>query len=89
MNWRIEIPEEKIELKVEALLTDQEMISGGINYWEGPISTTGLRNGKIVKGQGFMELVGYASDYNALFLAGNELRKKIAGGLLDRFASKK
>jgi len=30
-----------------------------------------------VKGRGFMELVGYPGDYNYLFLAGEEVRKRV------------
>lgn len=69
MSWTIKIPEENLELKVKALLRDQEMIFGPINYWEGPVLVNG--------GVGFMELVGYSSNYSPLVLAGYDLAKKI------------
>lgn len=77
LEWEIEIAELEIKLTVEALIDDQEMVFGEINYWEGPLAVRGKVNGKKVSGQGFMELVGYESDYNALFLAGKELQTKL------------
>ena len=68
MSWNIKIPERKIDLAVRSLMGDQEMIFGNINYWEGPTAAAGMMAGKKVKGSGFMELVGYPSDYNALSL---------------------
>jgi hypothetical protein len=58
-------------------MRDQEMIYGAINYWEGPLEVTALISGKKVKGVGFMELVGYPSDYNFVFLTMNELKKSL------------
>jgi len=69
MSWTIKLPEENLELNVKAMIYDQEMIFGPINYWEGPVAVNG--------GVGFMELVGYPSDYNPLILAGVRLAQKI------------
>lgn len=77
MNFKLELPEQGINLEVEALLPDQEMIFGTINYWEGPTKVTAKVNGAKVNGKGFMELVGYPSDYNFLLLAGKELGKSV------------
>jgi predicted secreted hydrolase len=74
LSWTLKIPGEKLELKVKALLSDQEIIYGPINYWEGPVTVTG--------GVGFMELVGYPSNYNPLVLAGSDLAKKIKKTLM-------
>lgn len=73
--WKIEIPDRKINLKVSALVKNQEIIFGSINYWEGPLAVSGLFKGKKVKGMGFMELVGYNSDYGNIDYIKNELER--------------
>jgi len=77
MVWKIKIPEASISIKTRAILRDQEMIFGPINYWEGPMEVQAKINGVKIKGKGFMELVGYPSDYNYLLLAGEELEENI------------
>ncbi len=75
MSWRMEIPDKKIKLNVRSTMPDQEMIYGPINYWEGPVEAKGAIGKKKIKGIGFMELVGYPSDYNYLILTAKELTK--------------
>ena len=77
ISWKIEIPEANIVIFAEALIKDQEMVFGPINYWEGPMNVTARINGEKIKGRGFMELVGYPSDYNYLFLKGEEVEENI------------
>ncbi|MEI6478691.1 MAG: lipocalin family protein, partial [bacterium] len=77
MSFDIEIPKYKAKLNVKSVMSDQEMIFMAINYWEGPLEVSGTIDGKKVKGNGFMELVGYPSDYNYLLNYGNEMRKRI------------
>ena len=81
MSWEIEIPEYDAKFLVKSTMSDQEMIFMAINYWEGPLEVEGIINGKEVKGVGFMELVGYSSDYNYLLTYGKEIRKKLINGL--------
>ena len=77
MAWDISLPDLAANLSVRSMTTaDQEMIFGSINYWEGPITVAGTINGKNVKGYGFMELVGFPSDYNYLLLTGKEFHRK-------------
>ncbi len=59
LSWRLEIPEQKIDLTVKPLIENQEIIFGNINYWEGPLSVEGIFNGQPVAG--FLELVGRPS----------------------------
>lgn len=59
VSWRIEIPSKEIDLVVKPLIKKQEVIFGAINYLENPLKVSGKTKGKRVKGQGFMELVGY------------------------------
>jgi len=75
LAWEIKIPEKKISLKVSALIKNQEIIFGSINYWEGPLDIKGVINGKKVRGVGFMELVGYNSDYGNIDYIKNELER--------------
>jgi predicted secreted hydrolase len=77
LSWNIEIEEANIVVEAKALMKDQEMIFGQINYWEGPMEVIATIDGKKIKGKGFMELVGYPSDYNYLVLEGEELGEGI------------
>ena len=77
LSWTIAVPQKDILLTTSALLPDQEMIFGSINYWEGGINVVGTIGGKKVKGVGFMELAGYPSNYNFLLLAGKSVNKKL------------
>lgn len=77
LAWKIEIPDRKINLKVSALVKNQEIIFGSINYWEGPLAVSGLFKGKKVKGMGFMELVGYPSEYDNVDYVKSELEKVV------------
>ncbi len=75
--WNLEIPEKKIKLSIKSIAPEQEIIFGSINYFEGPTKISGTINKKKVQGLGFMELVGYPSDYNYLLLIGRGINKKI------------
>ena len=77
LSWNIEIEKSDIIIKTRALAKDQEMIFGQINYWEGPMSVVVNIDGKKIKGKGYMELVGYPSDYNYLLLEGEDIEKSI------------
>ena len=88
LAWDIEIPDYDAKLHIKSLMTDQEMIFMAINYWEGPIKISGTIGGKNVKGNGFMELVGYPTDYNYLLSVGKEIGKKIADMLNEKMHKK-
>lgn len=61
-RWRIEVPERSLSLVVEPLVADQEHGAEeiGTAYWEGLCRFRGTRQGKTVRGLGYVELVGYA-----------------------------
>ena len=84
LEWEIDIPDQRISLKTKATMRDQEMIFGAINYWEGPLSVSGSVGHKKVSGVGFMELVGYKSDYNFIALAGQALNHKIGRAIFAK-----
>jgi predicted secreted hydrolase len=82
--WKIKIPAKNIELNLTTKIDNQEMLFGSINYWEGPLRVEGNFDGKKVKGVGFMELVGYHSEYSNA----NYIRDEI-GKTVKRFFSTK
>lgn len=84
MAWQIQIPQAKISLSVKSLMPDQEMIFNEMNYWESPVTATGTMAGKKIKALGFMELVGYKSNYNFLKLASQEINKTIVKEFKER-----
>jgi predicted secreted hydrolase len=84
LSWTITVPEKNIILTATAVLADQEMIFGAINYWEGPVAVAGMVGGKKVKGVGFMELAGYPSNYNFLFLAGKKVNTRVQKEIATR-----
>jgi predicted secreted hydrolase len=85
LAWEIKIPEADLTIKTKSLMKDQEMIFGQINYWEGPMDASIMIHDKKVKGKGFMELVGYSSDYNYLLLEGKEIKHSIIKRIKDFF----
>jgi predicted secreted hydrolase len=64
--WRIVLPNRRAEFTIKATLEDQELKLGAITYWEGAIDATGTREGKPVKGRGYLELTGYAGTLGEL-----------------------
>jgi predicted secreted hydrolase len=81
LMWEIEIPGRKIKIRAKALVKDQEMVFGTINYWEGPLEVEAVIGGKKVKGVGFAELVGYESHYTNTSLLINNFKKMIRESL--------
>lgn len=60
IGWRIALPVQHAEFTIKAALDDQELKLGPITYWEGAIDAAGTRDGKPIKGRGYLELTGYA-----------------------------
>lgn len=58
-QWRVQVPGQNIDLRVEPLLADQEL-QVSVVYWEGAVRITGTRGGAQVSGYGYTELTGYA-----------------------------
>jgi predicted secreted hydrolase len=59
-RWRIRIPNEELDLDVRPLLADQEL-DVSFRYWEGAVGIAGTHHGRPVRGQGYVELTGYAA----------------------------
>jgi predicted secreted hydrolase len=60
VSWRINIPGQQAEFAVRAAAEDQELALVPITYWEGAVDATGTREGKAIRGRGYLELTGYA-----------------------------
>jgi len=61
-QWRLTLPSHNLELDVTPLLADQELRtsrSTKVTYWEGAVTVTGTKQGRPVKGHGYVELTGY------------------------------
>ncbi len=62
-TWQLKFPSLGIALDVVPLLADQELRtsrSSRVSYWEGAVAVTGTKQGRPIKGQGYVELTGYA-----------------------------
>ena len=66
IEWRVELPEKGIRLNVRAVLENQELALKPLIYWEGAMDVTGTRDGKPIKGAGYLELTGYAGPLREL-----------------------
>jgi predicted secreted hydrolase len=62
-KWQLKFPSLGVVLDVVPLLADQELRtsrSSRVSYWEGAVAVTGTKQSKPIKGQGYVELTGYA-----------------------------
>ncbi len=66
IGWRVTLPGRQMEFMVSAAVEDQELALGLITYWEGAIDGSGTRDGKAIKGRGYLELTGYAGPLREL-----------------------
>ena len=64
VGWRITLPGQAAEFTIRPAVEDQELSLGPLTYWEGSIDANGARDGKAVKGRGYLELTGYAGRMN-------------------------
>ncbi len=58
-RWNVRIPGEKLELRVEPLVADQELRLA-FRYWEGAVRVSGDGPDGPITGLGYVELTGYA-----------------------------
>lgn len=61
VSWRLRIPGKDIDVKVEAVIPNQENVSdkSGIHYWEGSVTLHNWGRPDQFRGRGFVELTGY------------------------------
>jgi len=63
-QWHIVIPSLDLALDVRPVLAEQELRtsrSTQVIYWEGAVAVTGTQQGQPIKGDGYVELTGYAT----------------------------
>jgi len=60
--WQIQLEEPNCELNVQPWMADQEVNFPAVTYWEGAVRFEGMCAGKSVKGNGYIELTGYAGN---------------------------
>ena len=63
VKWKVAIPGEGIELQIDPGFSDQELItnrSTRVTYWEGAVGVIGTFRNAPVKGNGYVEMTGYA-----------------------------
>jgi predicted secreted hydrolase len=57
-RWRLTVPSAELRLEIEPRLADQEL-RVNTRYWEGAVGVGGMAGVWSIKGQGYVELVGY------------------------------
>ena len=80
-EWIVAVPSLDIDIKIEALLADQELDTRGttmIVYWEGACSVTGGKLGSPVAGRAYVELVGYDRSHESVGVADFILGKPLS-----------
>ncbi len=68
VRWRMQIAALALDLEISAKFADQEMRtldSTGVTYWEGSVAIDGTKNKQPVRGDGYVELTGYAEPFDA------------------------
>ena len=60
-RWRLSVPGADLVLDVVPRLADQELVLD-VRYWEGAVRVEGAAGGRPLRGQGYVELVGYAGN---------------------------
>jgi predicted secreted hydrolase len=60
IGWQLRVPALEIDAEVTTPLERQELELPPIAYWEGMIDLRGTRAGRAIRGEGYMELTGYA-----------------------------
>ena len=57
MTWRLRVKKAELDLRVHAVLDDQEMQTA-VRYWEGAVAVRDANSGTLV-GRGYLEMTGY------------------------------
>jgi predicted secreted hydrolase len=60
--WEIRLKEPDCVLQVRPWMADQEIHFPTVTYWEGAVHFEGTCNGTLARGNGYIELTGYAGN---------------------------
>ena len=66
IGWRIAVPKERLAFKLRPVMPNQELALEPLIYWEGACDLEGERDGKPIRGHGYLELTGYAAPLQEL-----------------------
>ncbi len=58
-RWRLRVSSLALDVEATPALAQQELDTAP-RYWEGDVDVSGTKNGRVISGQGYVELVGYA-----------------------------
>jgi len=61
-GWRIQLTESDCSLEISPWMADQEIHFPEVTYWEGAVHFEGNCDGALVRGNGYIELTGYAGN---------------------------
>jgi predicted secreted hydrolase len=65
-RWSISVPAEDLMLTIDPHLVDQEL-TVSYAYWEGAVRVEGERAGQAIRGDGYVEMTGYAGSMQGQF----------------------
>jgi predicted secreted hydrolase len=65
-EWAVRVPSENLYLEVTPVIPDQELMLSFV-YWEGAVRVVGEHQGASLKGNGYVELTGYAHSMQGQF----------------------
>ncbi|MCP4137771.1 MAG: hypothetical protein GY754_42800 [bacterium] len=60
--WEVTVKPLDLKLKIKPMMAEQELDLYPVTYWEGAVEAVGTSRGAAVRGQGYIELVGYAKN---------------------------
>ncbi|MEO5721168.1 MAG: lipocalin-like domain-containing protein [Chthoniobacterales bacterium] len=66
IGWQVAVPGLELKFEARAALENQELALLPLAYWEGAVEISGTRDGKPIKGRGYLELTGYAGPLREL-----------------------
>ena len=61
-GWEIQLDKPDCLLQVQPWIADQELVFPAVAYWEGAVHFEGTCNGIMSRGNGYVELTGYAGN---------------------------
>lgn len=70
LYWSVTLPQAGLTLTVRPAAPNQEILPGAglpFGYWEGAVWAQGDQSGKPIRGEGYLELTGYAGDLGPSF----------------------
>ena len=66
IGWQITVAKEHLAFTLLPVLSNQELALAPLIYWEGAFDLEGTRDGKPLRGHGYLELTGYAASLQEL-----------------------